>query len=689
MSWWSDQGGAGYSVISLTTVGDQQEAPHHHMPGGVTGAVRDVSSSDEALIAKRAALLNGLEAVDTALIAAKLVSLNVTLDSLNRAIINAGIGGGDTTAFEEQAAEIEAEIALVETTYTDVGAYVAYFLDGSLLDGNLHPYTVYARATYPHWDGYSNTLPSEDRPSDFGTTTTDPAPDTFASWHSSYQAEWLNALGNGSGAVTTMNIGGTEVHYLLSQDGSTVLPVNTIETSEIAKLSQADQLALVGNPAVWSSLQDRLGLDSLADYNSGVVTIEALSGLVSAIASARSEGVMPSTDIDVFSKQVDLLEARIQAGGIVHVDLIAEAAGEIATRFDRALRFAEAPETSLVKVIFYDDGNLSSHADKYRNLYTDAAWNAYSSDDGETVGQGYDEFMRAERAVLASKLARASIAPVGGGFKDPRLDVPNLIYRLQSLYETEQEGVSDAGTEELLQLYALLDDYAIMQQMVNETIKAYDADATDQKRFFMNASGKAQDSTEGTNIRFRDYDDANVDSIRVLNGHQSGSGTIFTVLNHNSYGRINWFYSLSGDRGDGSEGTLAAFDEEFKYSNGMYYEIEGLSKEQMRVFSMFSNDSFTNSADADHPVELMYGIDRPLQSFVSHDTSGQDLALVKKSVWDQYSTQLSDAVTQLNQQVQIKQNEIDDASKQQNRHYELGANALSKMYDMLQSISSF
>jgi hypothetical protein len=47
---------------------------------------------------------------------------------------------------------------------------------------------------------------------------------------------------------------------------------------------------------------------------------------------------------------------------------------------------------------------------------------------------------------------------------------------------------------------------------------------------------------------------------------------------------------------------------------------------------------------------------------------------------------LADTVTLLNQRNQILQNEIENATKQQNRHFELGNNALRKMNDMIMTI---
>ena len=62
------------------------------------------------------------------------------------------------------------------------------------------------------------------------------------------------------------------------------------------------------------------------------------------------------------------------------------------------------------------------------------------------------------------------------------------------------------------------------------------------------------------------------------------------------------------------------------------------------------------------------------------------MQLYRKGKWDSFSTQLADTVTILNQQNQIKQNDIENAKKQENRHFDLANNALRKMNDMLLTI---
>ena len=554
------------------------------------------------------------------------------------------------------------------TTLASIDAQIAT-LEATLKGSGVHPVTYSAQAVYPHYDGFTNTLPVADRPADFA----DDNPATFSTWHSAYQAEWIAAR-NGAGSITTISVSGTDVYYLLTTDGKSVIPVNSLEQSEIGKLSTADQQVLVNNATVWANLQATYNLS--ATTTGGGTTVQAIYAEIQAGASVMGD------DHLVFLDKMDLLIARNNNSAIVDQDMLDEKAAEILDRFNRAYQFANTPDEDIIRFLgYYNEGGSLSINDYRVTLKT--SYNTYSSDHGQTVGEGYEEFMRAERSILSSKMAREAIAPVAGGFNDPRLDVPSLIYRLQSMYEIEAGGVETAETEELLQLYALLDDYAIMQAMINETIKPYNVEDTDQVRRFMNVDGTGgTDDNNVPNPESPSNDD--VDSFRLFYG-TTVDNSFFLFEDTDSFANQNWFYSLQEDTSNWDAFITAATSGSRKVN---WVSAGVLSDEQMRIFSMFSSDYFTNSADSPHPLETLYGIDRPLQQFVDdNDGEAGRLARYEKSVWDTYSTQLSDTVTQLNQQVQLKQNDISDATKEKNRHFELGNNALTKMYDMIGQIA--
>lgn len=93
-----------------------------------------------------------------------------------------------------------------------------------------------------------------------------------------------------------------------------------------------------------------------------------------------------------------------------------------------------------------------------------------------------------------------------------------------------------------------------------------------------------------------------------------------------------------------------------------------------------------------HPVEERKGIHRQTLDLLTivegnANTRGSLKAPAhNKNVWDQFATRLSDAVTQLNQETQIRMNEINSLDKQKNRHFELANNALAKLNEIIQGV---
>ena len=69
------------------------------------------------------------------------------------------------------------------------------------------------------------------------------------------------------------------------------------------------------------------------------------------------------------------------------------------------------------------------------------------------------------------------------------------------------------------------------------------------------------------------------------------------------------------------------------------------------------------------------------------DNSNGNLNTKLKDTWNAFNSSLSDTVSQLNQQSQLKMNDINSATKQKDRHFDLANNSLSKMNDMIQTIA--
>lgn len=546
-------------------------------------------------------------------------------------------------------------------------------------------YTTAAQLVYPTYDGSTGkTLPGP-LPADYAAPT-----ENFLQWHSAHQLQKLKesttsisgtAGGNAFDLKTlTLTVGGQSLQFMVSQDGQRVINLTTLQKADIAKLTLAEQTALTQS-TVWSTLKETLRLETASTtlLNQLIGTPSNASAgsprklIVDQFAAKASWNTMTQPDVDLFLDQLAVMQRRFQASAIIDQNTIQLETAKIVERFQRAFDFANTePQQTIDFYRLYEQkdardstpgvGTSGNAADVQTGPIGDGFYTAktVSSDDNETIKRGYEEFLRAERQILAALETRESVAN-SVLFRDPKLDVPNLIFRLQQLYEFEAAGRQDAGTEEMKQLHKLLTDYGIMQRLVNETIGFYNAKESDEKRRFLNIGAEADNPDDVD----KDQTQGKADSYVVRRYEDSATGVDL----------------VGSDRED-----IQTNDDIPKYEWGQQlYSL--LSQSERRAISMFMDESYMRSTNL-HPMEFRAGVEtRPKIDLVDDSNSGDgSLFLHRKGKWDSFSTQLSDRVTILNQQNQIKQNEIENDKKQENRHFDLANNALRKMNDMLLTI---
>lgn len=549
-------------------------------------------------------------------------------------------------------------------------------------------YTLAAQAVNPRFPTVLTTTPT------FTTNLPVPNPaldiNRFTEWNSAYQVAYLLQQPTRTHQVS---VGGVVVaHYVLTRNNTVPVNILNMTLSDYAMLSTADKLAL-GPTLRTLTLPGRPDLTiaaSLGLTNDKAATNSVLSSLVTTINAATNMG----NDRFLFSQQIEILQRQVAASDMIVPEKVVTAAREIETRFNRAKAFKDTlPPVNMQRINFNVENN-----DHYGDLFgMQAQIRAVSSDNNSTINRGYTEFIRAERTILTMQNRREAIAR-DTGLRDPKLDVANLIYQLQLLYEAEAEGIADSGTEEIKQLHKYLQDIGIMQRLVNETLKAYNPEEQDEKRRFMNLGGRPDGGVQ-TNQR---SDPLGGQDVRIVfywpGGEQlspGGKGGSEDNRYEESPG-YHWFHlqasGLSGVMDSEANNPGQAVTVRFSRNGDSNAGIQngGLSAEEMRIFSMFSDDAWARRSDTRqrHPIDVIFGLDaRPKQRFTDESEEGEgSLALYRKTTWDSFATQLNDFVTQLNQQNQIKQNEIESATRRQNRHFELGNNALRKMNDMLMTI---
>jgi hypothetical protein len=110
--------------------------------------------------------------------------------------------------------------------------------------------------------------------------------------------------------------------------------------------------------------------------------------------------------------------------------------------------------------------------------------------------------------------------------------------------------------------------------------------------------------------------------------------------------------------------------------------IDNTGSEETRTVSMFE-DALSGTK---HPIEVF----QELPPRPTHDTFNNSGAFENdflKTAWQAFGTQLSDAVSTINQNTQIKMNDINSLNREKNRHFDLANNALRKMADTVQNIA--
>lgn len=113
----------------------------------------------------------------------------------------------------------------------------------------------------------------------------------------------------------------------------------------------------------------------------------------------------------------------------------------------------------------------------------------------------------------------------------------------------------------------------------------------------------------------------------------------------------------------------------------------GMPTERQILISMFENNL---GAGQKHPLERLKGVDRPVENIFDVQPGTHqnfNLVFLNHGQWNMFSTRLSEAVTILNQNSQIKMNDINSLDKQRNRHFDLANSALAKMNEIIQSIA--
>ncbi|MGL9618618.1 hypothetical protein QRQ56_11485 [Bradyrhizobium sp. U531] len=454
----------------------------------------------------------------------------------------------------------------------------------------------------------------------------------FATWHSAYQAEYINShKGEADGhGILTIGSGADAIHVTLSGDQTKVYILESLQKADFATMAKDDQERIAIDASAGATLT-RLGMTgNKADADGQIKkTKDAIGQALVPPLTADQEALVEQT----FLEEIKNVQKRVDAGGVYSLTDINSALQAIKDRYDRLAAFWKAVNAAPPAPAFNDPNQFTG---------------VISLDGNAAINRGIDVFVNAEKQILAADNAAMQIANTGtlvGLTK--HLDAPNLLAAFQLSANLKDQAINAADTEEINQINELLKTYNVIQELINQTIATFDASKNDEKRGML---GYDEHGDVGNNSGILPGTRDKVDPRKILDTH-----TAIETLKQ----------PKEVDGGD---------DDKNKFTP------PALSEAQVKAISMFEKELNTVAS----PIEDLLGVKRP--GFDFYDNTGKTLNYFQKSTWDQFSATLSNTVQQISQENQLKFNDINTLEKERTTHFQSATNALSKAGDILASI---
>ncbi|MEM8575993.1 MAG: hypothetical protein AAGF48_15395 [Pseudomonadota bacterium] len=357
-------------------------------------------------------------------------------------------------------------------------------------------------------------------PLDSGLTNANIQSGDFINLHTAQQAALINELGingvvyfaaNGQ-RIPTAQLGlvTPALTAVLSTEAADVdkskrqvYILEFMQKPDFALLPLADQERLAGT-ASFNAYAESIGLTPNTT-SSPIATNTVATARASALSlidtAAQQKGIPTSVaaitlpvsntfplatdDMEPFSRQIEILRARVQNQGVFSEADIARELKLITDRFDRAEAFFEALYTvngttgaRVPRDLENGSGNLNAGVIDPTGT-TSTTGNALTQ--APNLVAGYDVFIEQEKAIanlaqqrdLLAGSRSVELPSANGQTVRRRLDAPTLIMLFQQYQNLTAEARVAAETEEIRQQNLLLTSYNAMQQAVNETLEKF------------------------------------------------------------------------------------------------------------------------------------------------------------------------------------------------------------------------
>ena len=350
---------------------------------------------------------------------------------------------------------------------------------------------------------------------------------------------------------------------------------------------------------------------------------------------------LPDEAKQAFISQLEILKEQIGNSAIVDYKTIQTKVDELRERFNRVFAFYNVRPATAETWYHNNPDDDSQH-------YTVTVYADVISQDGtlNSANRGYAVFLAQEQRIAELAKARMTLVRENGILNGKTLDVPYLVYKFQSLYNLSLEAQVVAETEEVNQQNDLLRTYAAMQDAVNRTLSALSK--TDNSSS-VGILGLASTDTEVLE------NEANAGLLKVLSMFED-------------------YLSARHRKPDGA------------FVGGQRHPLEVLRSVTRPIFNLFYNAKFGQHNEQDNDG-IDAGGDQTDDDDNTYTKKDYDLETYTHTQWSNYATRLSESVTIINQNSQIKMNDINSMDKERNRHFELANNALAKMADIISNIA--
>ncbi len=474
-----------------------------------------------------------------------------------------------------------------------------------------------------------DTASDGDQPANFDA----PSSSDFLSWHTAWQIKYIQQK-NPIFLNTSIGSGADKISVFLGDGAQSekVFVVQNLQKSDIGMMTMGTQERL-------ASLSDWNADGGLADkygYSKNATIASLRASLKSTLRTEYinkmtkpSGSVMTDADVKLFTRQIDNIMTRLDNSSVFNTAQIKTAAELVYTRYKRAAAFAISP--SLNSSGLPKQGEDFNAADTLQvgglPRYPDPSIipNAISTDGNQYINKGYEKFISEEKRILQADNAKIKLGSLIAA-QPQNMDLPRLIFFLQMNDDLTKNRQNIANTEELKQQNRYVQDLSIVQRLLNKTIGK-----------FGTGTGERLDLLANGTIEL-----------------SNGNGVLKTA-----------------------------------YANNL------LSKDEMAIFSMFEKNNTDLSYTA-HPIEALRNLPkRPtLNLGIPTDVYPQApkqwvlaLSSLPRSTWENYQTMVSDYINNVNMATSALQNENQSLDREKNRHYDLANNSISKMFEMLQTIT--